>query len=165
MLWAQSVLMCHYWMLWCTLFSRSNGAFPRVLVIWWHHLFLQLWRAEEAVINQGPMAGRPRVWAQYCQPHHTAQHTQSLFIRLSLKPAMTSMGPTLTIRLCLGHSLTPHQDSPSSRPEHGRCMVWSDQQLSRDFFSGSCAGSPYTLGHLPAMDHPHMAKIHIACSF
>lgn len=164
MLWAQSVFNLPLVNAPVTFF-QVKWSFPRVLVIWWHHVFLQRWRAEEASLTRGQWQGDPRVWAQYCQPHHTAQHTQSLFIRLSLKPAMTFMGPTLTIRLCLGHSLTPHQDSILI----ARSMVDAWSGVTSSFLETSSVaavlGPHIILGHLPAMDHPHTAKTHIVCSF
>lgn len=147
------------------IFSQVKWSFPRTLVIWWHHPFLQPWRAEEVSLTRGQWQEDLKVWALSCQLHPTAQPSQSPFILLILKPAMTFMGPTLTIRLCLGHSLTPHQDSILI----AQSMVDAWPGMNSSFQETSSVAAVLGLhiipDHLPAMDHPRIAKSHTVCSF
>ncbi|XP_007649155.1 DNA-binding protein RFX6 isoform X1, partial [Cricetulus griseus] len=96
-----------------------------------------------SVINQGPMAGRPpSVGSVLSVPTHCSTYPEPIYP--ALPPANHDFYGTnsnyQTVFRTQSHaasSLYTH------RAEHGRCVAWTEQQLSRDFFSGSCAGSPY----------------------
>lgn len=114
-----------------------------------------------SVINQGPMAGRPpSVGPVLSAPSHCSAYSEPIyptFPQASHDFYGTNSNYQTVFRT------QPHTPSGlyPHRPEHGRCMVWSDQQLSRDFFSGSCAGSPYnsrppsSYGPSPHGQDPH----------
>ncbi|KAK7835307.1 hypothetical protein U0070_017843, partial [Myodes glareolus] len=96
-----------------------------------------------SVINQGPMAGRPpSVGSVLSVPTHCSTYPEPIYP--TLPPANHDLYGTnsnyQTVFRTQSHpasSLFPH------RAEQGRCMAWTEQQLSRDFFGGSCAGTPY----------------------
>ncbi|CAH6778206.1 DNA-binding protein RFX6 [Phodopus roborovskii] len=96
-----------------------------------------------SVINQGPMAGRPpSVGSVLSVPTQCSTYPEPIYP--TLPPANHDFYGTnsnyQTVFRTQSHaasSLYTH------RVEHGRCVAWAEQQLSRDFFSGSCAGSPY----------------------
>ncbi|TKC36408.1 hypothetical protein EI555_017287 [Monodon monoceros] len=96
-----------------------------------------------SVINQGPMAGRPpSVGPVLSAPSHCSAYSEPVYPTLpqANHDFYGTNSNYQTVFRAQPHTpsgLYPH------RPEHSRCMVWSEQQLSRDFFSGSCAGSPY----------------------
>ncbi|KAB0394288.1 hypothetical protein E2I00_005698 [Balaenoptera physalus] len=96
-----------------------------------------------SVINQGPMAGRPpSVGPVLSAPPHCSAYSEPVYPTLpqANHDFYGTNSNYQTVFRAQPHTppgLYPH------RPEHSRCMVWSEQQLSRDFFSGSCAGSPY----------------------
>ncbi|XP_073645627.1 DNA-binding protein RFX6 isoform X2 [Tursiops truncatus] len=96
-----------------------------------------------SVINQGPMAGRPpSVGPVLSAPAHCSAYSEPVYPTLpqANHDFYGTNSNYQTVFRAQPHTpsgLYPH------RPEHSRCMVWSEQQLSRDFFSGSCAGSPY----------------------
>lgn len=96
-----------------------------------------------SVINQGPMAGRPpSVGSVLSVPTHCSTYPEPIYP--TLPPANHDLYGTnsnyQTVFRTQSHpasSLFPHC------AEQGRCMAWTEQQLSRDFFGGSCAGTPY----------------------
>ncbi|XP_004702261.1 DNA-binding protein RFX6 [Echinops telfairi] len=97
-----------------------------------------------SVINQGPMAGRPpSVGSVLSAPSHCSTYPEPMYP--TLPQANPDFYGTSSNYQTMFRS-QPHAPTGlySHRAEHGRCMAWSEQQLSRDFFSGSCAGSPYS---------------------
>ncbi|KAG8510947.1 DNA-binding protein RFX6 [Galemys pyrenaicus] len=96
-----------------------------------------------SVINQGPMAGRPpSVGPLLSTPTHCSTYSESIY------PTLPQANHDLYGTNSNYQTMFRMQPQPPSglyphRPEHGRCVAWSEQQLSRDFFSGNCAGSPY----------------------
>ncbi|XP_011533891.1 DNA-binding protein RFX6 isoform X1 [Homo sapiens] len=96
-----------------------------------------------SVINQGPMAGRPpSVGPVLSAPSHCSTYPEPIYPTLpqANHDFYSTSSNYQTVFRAQPHStsgLYPHHT------EHGRCMAWTEQQLSRDFFSGSCAGSPY----------------------
>ncbi|KAB0355653.1 hypothetical protein FD755_021594 [Muntiacus reevesi] len=114
-----------------------------------------------SVINQGPMAGRPpSVGPVLSAPSHCSAYSEPIYPTLP-QASHDFYGTNSNYQTVF--RTQPHTPSGlyPHRPEHGRCMVWSDQQLSRDFFSGSCAGSPYnsrppsSYGPSPHGQDPH----------
>lgn len=96
-----------------------------------------------SVINQGPMAGRPpSVGPVLSAPSHCSTFPESIY---STHPQANHdfYGTNSNYQTVFRAQPHPPSGLYPHRPEHGRCMAWSEQQLSRDFFSGSCAGSPY----------------------
>ncbi|KAM4866214.1 DNA-binding protein RFX6 [Thomomys bottae] len=96
-----------------------------------------------SVINQGPMAGRPpSVGPVLTVPSHGATYPDPLYP--TLPPANHDFYGTSSNYQAVFRA-QPHPSSGlyAPRTEHGRCGSWTEQQLSRDFFGGSCAGSPY----------------------
>lgn len=114
-----------------------------------------------SVINQGPMAGRsPNVGPGLSAPSHCSAYPEPIYP--TLPPAnhdfFGSNSNYQTVFRAQPHTpsgLYPH------RTEHGRCMAWAEQQLSRDLFSGNCTGSPYnsrppsSFGLSPHAQDPH----------
>ncbi|XP_008054883.1 DNA-binding protein RFX6 [Carlito syrichta] len=96
-----------------------------------------------SVINQGPMAGRPpSVGPVLPAPSHCSTYPEPIYPTLpQANHDFYGTGSNYqTVFRAQSHppsGLYPHHT------EHGRCMAWTEQQLSRDFFSGNCAGSPY----------------------
>lgn len=96
-----------------------------------------------SVINQGPMAGRPpSVGSVLPVPTHCSTYPEPIYPTLpaanhDLYGTNSNYQTVFRTQSHPASSLFPH------RAEHGRCMAWTEQQLSRDFFGGSCAGSPY----------------------
>ncbi|XP_011905984.1 PREDICTED: DNA-binding protein RFX6 [Cercocebus atys] len=96
-----------------------------------------------SVINQGPMAGRPpSVGPILSAPSHCSTYPEPIYPTLpqANHDFYSTSSNYQTVFRAQSHptsGLYPHHT------EHGRCMAWTEQQLSRDFFSGSCAGSPY----------------------
>nr|XP_011712233.1 DNA-binding protein RFX6 isoform X2 [Macaca nemestrina] len=96
-----------------------------------------------SVINQGPMAGRPpSVGPILSAPSHCSTYPEPIYPTLpqANHDFYSTSSNYQTVFRAQPHptsGLYPHHT------EHGRCMAWTEQQLSRDFFSGSCAGSPY----------------------
>uniref|UniRef100_A0A2K5ESP8 DNA-binding protein RFX6 n=1 Tax=Aotus nancymaae TaxID=37293 RepID=A0A2K5ESP8_AOTNA len=96
-----------------------------------------------SVINQGPMAGRPpSVGPVLSAPSHCSTYPETIYPTLpqANHDFYSTSSNYQTVFRAQPHppsGLYPHHT------EHGRCMAWTEQQLSRDFFSGSCAGSPY----------------------
>ncbi|KAK2509065.1 hypothetical protein MC885_021103 [Smutsia gigantea] len=96
-----------------------------------------------SVINQGPMAGRPpNVGPGLSAPSHCPAYPEAIY---PTHPQVNHDFYGTNSNYQTVYRAQPHPPTGlySHRPEHGRCMAWSEQQLSRDFFSGSCAGSPY----------------------
>ncbi|XP_006879069.1 PREDICTED: DNA-binding protein RFX6 [Elephantulus edwardii] len=95
-----------------------------------------------SVINQGPMAGRPPS-PVLATPSHCSAYPEPIYPTL---PQTTHDFYGTNTNYPTVFRAQPHTTSGlyPHRTEHGRCMSWSEQQLSRDFFSGSCAGSPYS---------------------
>lgn len=96
-----------------------------------------------SVINQGPMAGRPPgVGPGLSAPSDCPAYPDAIYPTHS-QVNHDFYGTNSNYQTV--YRAQPHLPTGlySHRPEHGRCMAWSEQQLSRDFFSGSCAGSPY----------------------
>ncbi|GAB1295102.1 DNA-binding protein RFX6 [Apodemus speciosus] len=96
-----------------------------------------------SVINQGPMAGRPpSVGTVLSASTHCSTYADPAYP--PLPPAnhdfYGSSSNYQTVFRAQSHSASSLY---AHRAEHGRCMAWTEQQLSRDFFGGSCAGSPY----------------------
>ncbi|KAM5263969.1 DNA-binding protein RFX6 [Ctenodactylus gundi] len=95
-----------------------------------------------SVINQGPMAGRPpSVGPGLSVPSHCSSYPETIY------PAMSQTNHDFYGTNANYQTVFRAQTNPPPglypRVEHSRCMAWTEQQLSRDFFSGSCAGSPY----------------------
>ncbi|XP_042525208.1 DNA-binding protein RFX6 [Dipodomys spectabilis] len=96
-----------------------------------------------SVINQGPMAGRPSsVGPVLTVPSHCSTYPEPGY------PTLPQANHDFYAASPNYQTVFRAQPHPSSglyphRSEHGRCMAWTEQQLSRDFFGGSCAGSPY----------------------
>uniref|UniRef100_A0A5F8AA61 DNA-binding protein RFX6 n=1 Tax=Macaca mulatta TaxID=9544 RepID=A0A5F8AA61_MACMU len=96
-----------------------------------------------SVINQGPMAGRPpSVGPILSAPSHCSTYPEPIY------PTLPQANHDIYSTSSNYQTVFRAQPHPTSglyphHTEHGRCMAWTEQQLSRDFFSGSCAGSPY----------------------
>uniref|UniRef100_A0A452RAV2 DNA-binding protein RFX6 n=1 Tax=Ursus americanus TaxID=9643 RepID=A0A452RAV2_URSAM len=96
-----------------------------------------------SVINQGPMAGRPpSVGPVLSAPSHCSTFPESIY-PTHPQTNQDFYGTNSNYQTVFRAQPHPPSGLYPHRPEHGRCMAWSEQQLSRDFFSGSCAGSPY----------------------
>lgn len=98
-----------------------------------------------SVINQGPMAGRPpSVGPVLSAPPHCGAYPEPMY---PAPPQANHDFYGTNANYQTVFRAQPHAPSGlyPPRPEHGRCLAWSDQQLSRDFFGGggSCAGSPF----------------------
>ncbi|EHA98405.1 DNA-binding protein RFX6, partial [Heterocephalus glaber] len=95
-----------------------------------------------SVINQGPMAeGPPSVGAGLPVPSHCSSYPEAIYPALP-QASHDFYGPSSSYQTMFrAQPHTPPGLCP--RAEHGRYMAWTEQQLSRDFFGGSCAGSPY----------------------
>lgn len=97
-----------------------------------------------SVINQGPMAGRPpSVGSVLSGSTHCSTYSEPIYPTLP-QANHDFYGTNSNYQTVFRSQPHPPTGLYSHRPEHGRCMAWSEQQLSRDFFNGSCAGSPYT---------------------
>lgn len=96
-----------------------------------------------SVINQGPMASRPpSVGTVLSAPTHCSTYAEPIYPTLS--PANHDFyGTNSNYQTMFRTQSHPASSLYAHRAEHGRCMAWTEQQLSRDFFGGSCAGSPY----------------------
>ncbi|XP_023507339.2 DNA-binding protein RFX6 [Equus caballus] len=96
-----------------------------------------------SVINQGPMAGRPpSVGPVLSAPSHCSTYPEPIYPTLP-QANHDFYGTNSNYQTVFRAQPHPPSGLYPHRPEHGRCTAWSEQQLSRDFFSGSCAGSPY----------------------
>lgn len=96
-----------------------------------------------SVINQGPMAGRPpSVGPVLSAPPHCSTYPEPIYPALP-QASHDFYGTNSNYQTVFRAQPHPTSGLYPHRPEHGRCMAWSEQQLSREFFSGSCAGSPY----------------------
>uniref|UniRef100_A0ABI7XB81 RFX-type winged-helix domain-containing protein n=1 Tax=Felis catus TaxID=9685 RepID=A0ABI7XB81_FELCA len=96
-----------------------------------------------SVINQGPMAGRPQsVGPVLSAPPHCSTFPEPIY-PTHPQTSHDFYGTNSNYQTVFRAQPHPPSGVYPHRPEHGRCMAWSEQQLSRDFFSGSCAGSPY----------------------
>ncbi|XP_008834014.1 DNA-binding protein RFX6 isoform X2 [Nannospalax galili] len=96
-----------------------------------------------SVINQGPMAGRPpSVGSVLSVPTHCSAYPEPIYPTLP-QTNHDFYGTNSNYQTVFRTQPHPASSLYSHRAEHGRCMTWAEQQLSRDFFSGSCAGSPY----------------------
>uniref|UniRef100_A0A8C0W4N0 DNA-binding protein RFX6 n=1 Tax=Castor canadensis TaxID=51338 RepID=A0A8C0W4N0_CASCN len=96
-----------------------------------------------SVINQGPMAGRPPgVGPVPAAPPHRSTHPEPDYPALA-QASHDFYGPGADYQTVFRTQPHPPPGLYPHRSEHGRCMAWAEQQLPRDFFSGSCAGSPY----------------------
>nr|KAF6462934.1 regulatory factor X6 [Molossus molossus] len=96
-----------------------------------------------SVINQGPMAGRPpSVGPVLSAPPHCSTYPEPIYPTLP-QASHDFYGTNSNYQTVFRAQPHPPSGLYPHRQEHGRCMAWSEQQLSRDFFSGSCAGSPY----------------------
>ncbi|XP_005389176.2 PREDICTED: DNA-binding protein RFX6 [Chinchilla lanigera] len=96
-----------------------------------------------SVINQGPMAERPpSVGAALPVTPHCSAYPEAIY------PALPQAAHDFYGANCSYQTVFRAQPHASSglypRAEHSRYMVWTEQQLPRDFFSSSCAGSPYS---------------------
>ncbi|KFO24459.1 DNA-binding protein RFX6 [Fukomys damarensis] len=113
-----------------------------------------------SVINQGPMAERPpSVGTGLPVPPHCSSYPETIYPALS-QASHDFYGASSGYQAMF--RAQPHAPSGlCPRAEHGRYMVWTEQQLSRDFFGGSCAGSPYSprppssYGPSPHAQEPH----------
>ncbi|XP_021060901.1 DNA-binding protein RFX6 isoform X2 [Mus pahari] len=96
-----------------------------------------------SVINQGPMASRPpSVGTVLSAPTHCSTYAEPMYPTLS--PVNHDFyGTNSNYQSMFRAQSHPASSLYAHRAEHGRCMAWTEQQLSRDFFGGSCAGSPY----------------------
>ncbi|XP_031203041.1 DNA-binding protein RFX6 isoform X2 [Mastomys coucha] len=114
-----------------------------------------------SVINQGPMAGRPpSVGTVLSAPTHCSTYAEPIYP--TLPPANHDFyGTNSNYQTVFRTQSHPASSLYAHRAEHGRCMAWNEQQLSRDFFGGSCAGSPYNSrppsGYGPS---PHTQESH-----
>ncbi|XP_063091098.1 DNA-binding protein RFX6 [Cavia porcellus] len=95
-----------------------------------------------SVINQGPMVERPpSVDAALPVTSHCSVCPEAIY------PALPQATHDFYGASSSYQTVFRAQPNASSglypRSEHGRYMVWTEQQLSRDYFSGSCSGSPY----------------------
>uniref|UniRef100_A0A8C5L9A7 DNA-binding protein RFX6 n=1 Tax=Jaculus jaculus TaxID=51337 RepID=A0A8C5L9A7_JACJA len=117
--------------------------------------------SRESVINQGPMAGRPPSVAPVLSvPAHCSAYQEPIYPSLS-QATHDFYGANSNYQTVFRAQPHPTSGLYPHRAEHGRCMAWAEQQLSRDFFSGSCAGSPYnsrpTSSYGPS---PHTQDLH-----
>ncbi|XP_052020262.1 DNA-binding protein RFX6 [Apodemus sylvaticus] len=96
-----------------------------------------------SVINQGPMAGRPpSVGTVLSASTHCSTYAEPIYP--TLPPANHDFyGTNSNYQTVFRAQSHPGSSLYAHRAEHGRCMAWTEQQLSRDFFGGNCAGSPY----------------------
>ncbi|XP_028628452.1 DNA-binding protein RFX6 [Grammomys surdaster] len=96
-----------------------------------------------SVINQGPMAGRPpSVGTVLSASTHCSTYAEPIYP--TLPPANHDFyGTNSNYQTVFRGQSHPASSLYAHRAEHGRCMAWTEQHLSRDFFGGSCAGSPY----------------------
>nr|XP_006256506.2 DNA-binding protein RFX6 isoform X1 [Rattus norvegicus] len=114
-----------------------------------------------SVINQGPMAGRPSsVGTALSAPTHCPTYAEPIYP--TLPPANHDFyGTNSNYQTVFRAQSHPASSLYAHRAENGRCMAWTEQQLSRDFFGGSCAGSPYNsrppsgYGPSPATQESH----------
>lgn len=114
-----------------------------------------------SVINQGPMAGRPSsVGTALSAPTHCPTYAEPIYP--TLPPANHDFyGTNSNYQTVFRAQSHPASSLYAHRAENGRCMAWTEQQLSRDFFGGSCAGSPYNsrppsgYGPSPPTQEPH----------
>uniref|UniRef100_A0A2K6GGK4 DNA-binding protein RFX6 n=1 Tax=Propithecus coquereli TaxID=379532 RepID=A0A2K6GGK4_PROCO len=96
-----------------------------------------------SVINQGPMAGRPpSVGPVLSAPSHCSTYPEPIYPTLP-QASHDFYGTSSNYQTVFRSQPHPPSGLYPHHTEHGRCMAWTEQQLSRDFFSGSCAGSPY----------------------
>uniref|UniRef100_A0A8C9PGL7 DNA-binding protein RFX6 n=1 Tax=Spermophilus dauricus TaxID=99837 RepID=A0A8C9PGL7_SPEDA len=96
-----------------------------------------------SVINQGPMAGRPpSVGPVLSVASHCSTYPETIYPTLS-QNNHDFYGANSNYQTVFRAQPHPTPGLYPHRTEHSRCMAWTEQQLSRDFFSGSCAGSPY----------------------
>ncbi|XP_030410100.1 DNA-binding protein RFX6 [Gopherus evgoodei] len=96
-----------------------------------------------SVINQGPMAGRPPSVGPVLSTHsHCSSYSESLYQTLS-QTNQSYYGSNSNYQAMF----KPQTPTPSGvyhhRAEHSRFAALSEQQFSRDYFSSSCAVSPY----------------------
>ncbi|ELW48814.1 DNA-binding protein RFX6 [Tupaia chinensis] len=96
-----------------------------------------------SVINQGPMAGRPpSVGPVLSAPSHCSTYPEPIYPSLP-QANHDFYGTNSNYQTVFRAQPHPPSGLYPHRAEHSRCMSWTEQQLSRDFFSGSCAGSSY----------------------
>lgn len=96
-----------------------------------------------SVINQGPMAGRPPSVGPVLSTHsHCSSYSEPLYQTLS-QTNQSYYGSNSNYQAIF----RPQTPTPSGvyhhRAEHSRFTTLSEQQFSRDYFSSSCAVSPY----------------------
>ncbi|TFK14343.1 DNA-binding protein RFX6 [Platysternon megacephalum] len=96
-----------------------------------------------SVINQGPMAGRPPSVGPVLSTHsHCSSYSEPLYQTLS-QTNQSYYGSNSNYQAMF----RPQTPTPSGvyhhRAEHSRFAALSEQQFSRDYFSSSCAVSPY----------------------
>ncbi|XP_014452870.1 DNA-binding protein RFX6 isoform X1 [Alligator mississippiensis] len=96
-----------------------------------------------SVINQGPMTGRPPSVGPVLSTHsHCSSYSEPLYQTLS-QTNQSYYGPNSNYQTMFRTQVHPTSGSYQHRAEHGRFTALSEQQFSRDYFSSSCAVSPY----------------------
>uniref|UniRef100_G3W642 DNA-binding protein RFX6 n=1 Tax=Sarcophilus harrisii TaxID=9305 RepID=G3W642_SARHA len=96
-----------------------------------------------SVINQGPMAGRPPSVGQVLSAQsHCSSYSEPLYQTLS-QTNQNYYGTSHNYQTMFRAQTHPTTGIYHHRSEHSRFMALSEQQLSRDYFSNSCAVSPY----------------------
>ncbi|XP_001379614.1 DNA-binding protein RFX6 [Monodelphis domestica] len=96
-----------------------------------------------SVINQGPMAGRPPSVGQVLSAQsHCSSYPEPLYQTLS-QSNQNYYGTSPNYQTMFRAQTHTPAGIYHHRAEHSRFMALSEQQLSRDYFSNSCAVSPY----------------------
>ncbi|KAJ1152291.1 hypothetical protein NDU88_005067 [Pleurodeles waltl] len=96
-----------------------------------------------SVINQGPMAGRPSSEGPGLSAHtQCSSYSDPLYQTLSQAP-QNYYGNGSSYQAMFRAQAQPHSVVYHHRSENSRFTPLSEQQLSRDFFTNSCAVSPY----------------------
>ncbi|XP_078502999.1 DNA-binding protein RFX6 [Lissotriton helveticus] len=96
-----------------------------------------------SVINQGPMAGRPSSVDPGLSVHtQCSSYSDPLFQTLS-QAHQNYYGNGSSYQAMFRAQAQPHSVVYHHRSENSRFAPLSEQQLSRDLFSNSCAVSPY----------------------
>uniref|UniRef100_A0A8D0GWI7 DNA-binding protein RFX6 n=1 Tax=Sphenodon punctatus TaxID=8508 RepID=A0A8D0GWI7_SPHPU len=103
-----------------------------------------------SVINQGPMAGSPPSVGPVLSAHsHCPSYSEPLCQTLQ-QTNQNYYGASTNYQGMFRAQTHPTSGVYHSRAEHGRFTTLSDQQFPRDYFSSSCAVSPYNTRSPPS---------------
>uniref|UniRef100_A0A8C4JM63 DNA-binding protein RFX6 n=1 Tax=Dromaius novaehollandiae TaxID=8790 RepID=A0A8C4JM63_DRONO len=96
-----------------------------------------------SVINQGPMAGRPPSVGPVLSTHsHCSSYSEPLYQTLS-QTNQNYYGTNSNYQAMFRTQAHSTSGVYHHRAEHSRFNTLNEQQFSRDYFSNSCAVSPY----------------------